>query len=42
MVNSDQNTAAQIIMCGQQLEEVTVLKHLGVPLTKDGRSTVNG
>ena len=39
MVNSANNTAAQINMNGQQLEEVAAFKYLGATLTKDGRST---
>ena len=40
MVNSANNTPAQISMNGQQLEEVEAFKYLGSTLTKDGRSTV--
>ena len=40
MVNSANNTAAQITMNGQQLEEVDAFKYLGATLTKDGRSTI--
>lgn len=39
MVNSANNTNAQISMNGQQLEEVAAFKYLGATLTKDGRST---
>ena len=39
MVNSANNTNAQILMNGQQLEEVDHFKYLGATLTKDGRST---
>ena len=40
IVNSANNTAAQITMNGQQLEEVDACKYLGATLTKDGRSTI--
>ena len=40
IVNSGENTTAQINMNGQQLKEVTALKFLGAMLTKDGHSTV--
>lgn len=39
MVNSANNTPAEISMNGQQLEEVDAFKYLGATLTKDGRST---
>lgn len=39
MVNSANNTPAQITMNGQQLEVVDAFKYLGATLTKDGRST---
>ena len=39
MVNSANNTPAQIHMNGQQLEEVDAFKYLGSTLTKDGRSS---
>ena len=39
MVNSGDNITVQIIMNGQQLEEVMAFKYLGATLTKDGRST---
>ena len=39
LVNSASNTAAEIYMNGQQLEEVDAFKYLGATLTKDGRST---
>ena len=40
MVNSANNTAAQITMNGQQLEEMDAFKYLGATLTKDGQSTI--
>ena len=39
VVNSGDNTTAQISMNGQELEEVMAFKYLGAMLTKDGRST---
>mgnify|MGYP006273469667 CR=1 FL=1 len=39
LVNSANDTTAQIYMNGQQLEEVDAFKYLGATLTKDGRST---
>ena len=38
MVNSANNTSAQIFMNGKQLEEVDAFKYLGATLTKDGKS----
>ena len=39
MVNSANNTTAQIKMNRHLLEEVEAFKYLGATLTKDGRST---
>ena len=39
MVNSGDNTTAQLSMNGQQLEGVMAFKYLGATFTKDGRST---
>ncbi|KAH3727088.1 hypothetical protein DPMN_053015 [Dreissena polymorpha] len=39
MVNSTNNTNANIAMNGKKLEEVTTFKYLGATLSKDGTRT---